>query len=193
MAEGVGRGGYSGLSIEYTTLLKSLWVSFWVKGVVGIFYLRDDFIEILIVPFNTLVKYLGVTFDQTLSFHDQITNVCRSVFIEMRRIASVRRCLSITTCSQLVSALITSRLDYCNSIYAGLSNEELARLQRVQNCAARLVLCKKKRDHVTPLLRELHWLPVIYRISTKLQLWHTAILMVHSHPIFHTRSQHIGP
>ena len=86
----------------------------------------------------------------------------------MRRIASVRRCLSITTCSQLVSALITSRLDYCNSIYAGLPNEELARLQRIQNSAARLVLCKKKRDHVTPLLRELHWLPVTYRIKFKI-------------------------
>ena len=86
------------------------------------------------IPFNASVKYLGVTLDQTLSFHDQITNVCRAAFIEIRRISSIRRCLSISSCSQLVYALITSRLDYCNFIYAGLPNKELARLQLLQTC-----------------------------------------------------------
>ena len=64
--------------------------------------------------------------------------------------------------------MIISRLDYCNSILAGLPNEEIKRLERVQNSAARLVLKKKKTDHVTPLLLELHWLPVKYRCQYKI-------------------------
>ena len=120
------------------------------------------------IQFATSVKYLGITFDETLSFHEQISNVCRSAFLEMRRIASIRRCLSTSTCAQLVSALIISRLDYCNAIYGGLTNEEVARLQRIQNCAARLVLRKRKYDHVTPLLKQLHWLPVLSRVQFKI-------------------------
>ena len=64
--------------------------------------------------------------------------------------------------------MITSRLDYCNSILAGLPNDEIKRLERVQNHAARLILRKKRTDHVTPMLRELRWLPVKFRCQYKL-------------------------
>lgn len=77
-------------------------------------------------------------------------------------------CLSL--CVRLVTALISSRLDYCNSVYANLSAEEIERLQRVQSAAARLVLKKRKSDHITPLLKELHWLPVKYRWQYKLSI-----------------------
>ena len=66
--------------------------------------------------------------------------------------------------------MVISRLDYCNSVFIGLPADQIARLQRVQNNAARLVLKKRRRDHVTPLLKELHWLPVKfccqYKIAT---------------------------
>lgn len=65
-------------------------------------------------------------------------------------------------------AFVLSRLDYCNALLAGLSEEKINRLQRIQNHAARLVLRKSKREHVTPLLRTLHWLPVRARIDYKL-------------------------
>ena len=66
--------------------------------------------------------------------------------------------------------MIISRLDYCNLVFAGLPADQVARLQRIQNNAARLVMKKnkKKRDHVTPLLKELHWLPVKFRCQYKI-------------------------
>ena len=64
--------------------------------------------------------------------------------------------------------LVTSRLDYCNSLLAGAASQHIRRLQRMQNTCARLIMCRRKYDHVTPLLRELHWLPVHQRIQFKL-------------------------
>ena len=120
------------------------------------------------IPFKSCVKYLGVKIDQSLSMQEQISSVCRAAFFELRRIASIRRYLSESACATLVCSLVTSRLDFCNSVLAGLPNEQLGRLQRVQNSAARLILRKRKRDSATPLLMELHWLPVKYRCMFKL-------------------------
>ena len=64
----------------------------------------------------------------------------------------------------------TSKLDYCNAILYGLSKSQLDELQRVQNTAARLVTRSKKHEHITPVLRNLHWLPVHKRISFKILL-----------------------
>ena len=64
--------------------------------------------------------------------------------------------------------MITSRLDYCNATLAGVADEQIERIRKIQNNAARLILTKSKRDHVTPLLKELHWLPLKYRIQYKL-------------------------
>ena len=71
---------------------------------------------------------------------------------------------------QLISAFVLSRLDYCNSVLAGLPKSSIATLQRVQNAAARLVLGLRSRDHISGGLRQLHWLPVESRIRFKLCL-----------------------
>ena len=95
---------------------------------------------------------------------------CRASLLELRRAASIRPYLSQSATARFVAAMVSSRLDYCNSVFAGLPADQVARLQRIQNNAARLVMKKIKRDHVTSLLKELHWLPVKfccqYKIAT---------------------------
>ena len=71
---------------------------------------------------------------------------------------------------KLVSAFVLSRLDYCNSLFAGLSNDKITKLQRIQNNAARLVLKQPKRHHMSPLLKDLHWLSIKARIDYKVAL-----------------------
>ena len=71
----------------------------------------------------------------------------------------------------VVHAFISSCLDYCNSLLFGISDTLLRRLQAVQNAATRLVLTgTRRREHITPVLRQLHWLPVRQRIEFKLSV-----------------------
>ena len=85
-------------------------------------------------------------------------------------ISKIKPLLTFKDLGVVVHAFITSRLDYCNSLYAGTCQRQLSRLQLVQNAAARLLTGTKKRDHITPVLRCLHWLPVHYRIEYKISL-----------------------
>jgi hypothetical protein len=114
------------------------------------------------------VRDLGVLFDSQLSMKPHTSKVASVCFYHLRRLKSIRRILGQQTTASLVSALVLSRLDYCNSTLAGLPKSTIAPLQRVQNSAARLIYGLKSRDHVTPALRELHWLPVEQRIIYKL-------------------------
>ena len=86
------------------------------------------------------------------------------------QISYFRRYLTVTATKTLVCALVLSRLDYCNSLLAGSPKHIIDKLQKVQNAAARLVFRAKKRDHITPLLHSLHWLPVQARIDYKLSV-----------------------
>eukprot|EP00745_Piridium_sociabile_P021648 TRINITY_DN3338_c0_g1_i9.p2 TRINITY_DN3338_c0_g1~~TRINITY_DN3338_c0_g1_i9.p2 ORF type:complete len:217 (-),score=18.29 TRINITY_DN3338_c0_g1_i9:50-700(-) len=122
------------------------------------------------IPFSHKVRNLGVMLDSSLTMENHINAVCKSVFLELRRISYIRKYLSVTATKTLMSAFVLSRLDYCNSLLVGLPDVKLERLQRAQNNAARLVFRKRKRDHVTPLLKLLHWLPITARIEYKIAL-----------------------
>ena len=112
-------------------------------------------------------KDLGVIFDSCLTMNEHISAICRSAYMHLHNIGRVRNCLDKKTAETLVHALITSRLDYCNSVLFGVSEKLIHRLQIVQNSAARIVTKSRKRTHITPILKELHWLPVTYRIQYK--------------------------
>ena len=68
----------------------------------------------------------------------------------------------------LVTSLVLSRLDYCSSLLWGIPQQLINKLQKVQNCSARLILKTTKCTHVSPLLAKLHWLPIAQRIDYKI-------------------------
>ncbi|KAK3518316.1 hypothetical protein QTP86_003620, partial [Hemibagrus guttatus] len=110
---------------------------------------------------------LGVTMDNQLSFSSHVTNVTRSCQFLLYNIRRIRPFLSTQATQVLVQSLVISRLDYCNSLLAGLPLNAIRPLQMIQNAAARLVFNLPNFSHTTPLLRSLHWLPVAARIRFK--------------------------
>jgi len=97
-----------------------------------------------------------------------IAKVSAACFYHLRRLRQIRRRVGQAVVTRLVLAMITSRLDYCNSVLAGLPQSTLEPLQKVQNCAARLTFNLNHHDHITPCLIQLHWLPVRARVQYKL-------------------------
>ena len=106
------------------------------------------------------VRDLGVVFEQYLSFHDHISGICKSTHVHLGGIGRIRNLLTFDATAQLIHALITSRLDFCNSILYSIPNKQIERLQRIRNHAARMLKCIPQRNHITPVLRELHWLRI---------------------------------
>jgi Reverse transcriptase (RNA-dependent DNA polymerase) len=119
------------------------------------------------VAFSDSVNDLGVMVDGQLSMADHVAAISRSCFFQLRQLRVVRDSLSTTAAKTLVNAFVSSRLDYCNSLLAGITSGLLSRLQSVQNAAARLITRTRKFDHITPVLRDLHWLPIRRRIDFK--------------------------
>ena len=119
-----------------------------------------------VVPTKS-ARNLGVIFDDTLSLAPHISATCRAAFFQLRKIRRIRRFLTLDATKTLVHSLISSRLDYCNSALAGLPDSELCKLQCVLHAAARLTSRCGKHDHITPILKELHWLPIQQRILFK--------------------------
>jgi len=115
-----------------------------------------------------VVRDLGVWIDAELSMRDHISRTTRACYSHLRRLRSIRTLLGHGVTVQLVCALVLSRLDYCNAVYVGLPAVTLAPLQRVLHSAARLVHELKPSDHVTPVLKDLHWLPIKQRVDYKL-------------------------
>ena len=95
-------------------------------------------------------------------------NAC---FYQLYNIRSIRKYLTEWDTQVLVHSLVTSRIDYCNSLLYDVAQCNLLKLQRVQNAAARLVRRVSKHCHITPILYNLHWLPVKYRIWFKILLF----------------------
>ena len=109
------------------------------------------------------VRNLGILLDSELSMNSHIAKVTTAGFGALRRIRSISRCLSRPVLEAPLVALVLTRLDYGNATLYGLPTTALNKLQSVMNAAARLVCNKQKFDHVTPILRDLHWLRIQQR------------------------------
>ena len=119
-----------------------------------------------------VAKSLGVKFDSKLSFVDHITSVIQSCNINLRNLRAIASKLSFELKKQLVHSLVFSKLDYCNGLLYGVPKYLIVKLQRVQNSAVRFLYGHKikKWDHITPYLKEAHFLPVDARIKYKIAL-----------------------
>jgi len=111
---------------------------------------------------------LGVYVDGGMTMRTHMNHVLSSCYCALRQIRSIMPSLPSHALNTLVTALVHSRLDYCNVVFAGLPACDIQRLQSVLNTAVRLVAGSSRRDHVTSLLRHHHWLPVKQRVEYKL-------------------------
>ena len=102
----------------------------------------------------------------TLAPH--VSSVTKTAHYHLRNLACIRKYLDDTSAEKAVHAFVTSRLDCGNALLFGIRQTSIQKLQKVQNTAAKLVLKRRKYAHVTPLLRQLHWLPIKFRIDFKL-------------------------
>ena len=127
--------------------------------VLGRFSFNNTTIEL-----SDKVRDWGVILDQELSLRQQVKDTCKKAIMAIRSISRMRKYLSQDNLKSIVNAFVISRLDYCNSILYGLPKLEHEKLQRIQNIAARLITGTSRKDHITPVLKDLHWLLVRSRI-----------------------------
>lgn len=99
---------------------------------------------------SSRVRNLGVLFDESLRLDKHISSVIGSSFYQLRLLSRIKHFLNATALEMAVHAFITSHLDYCNSLYGGISKSQITRLQLVQNAAARFLQNGRKYDHITP-------------------------------------------
>ena len=114
------------------------------------------------------VRNLGIYIDSDLSMRTHISKTVSACFAILRRIRSIRRSITRPVLQSLVVSLTLTRLDYGCTSLAGLPAWQLDRLQSVLNSAARLIYSARRSEHISPLLRDLHWLRVPQRIEFRL-------------------------
>jgi len=115
---------------------------------------------------------------------NHIAALSRSCFFHLRWLRAKKQSLTYDATRTLVHAFVSSRLDSCNSLLAGVSSQLLQRLQVVQNAATRVVTGARRSEHMTPVLHHLHWLPLRQRSRLRQQFWSTIVCMAWLHSTF---------
>ena len=116
------------------------------------------------------VRNLGAMFDSQLIMAPHVKSVVKKSSFHLRNIGKARRVLTEDATKTVMQSLVMSRLDYCNALLIGIQQDLIAKLQRLQNSAARIVSRTRKYEHITPVLIKLHWLPIKFRIQFKILL-----------------------
>ena len=120
------------------------------------------------IPISKEVYNLGFTLDSQLAYSSHISATIAQGYHLIRNIASIRKYLSDDHVKTLVNAIVIAKVDNCNSLLYGISSYDAGRLQKFQNSCARLIYRKRKYDHVSGILKQLHWLPSEARTYFKL-------------------------
>ncbi|CAC5377481.1 unnamed protein product [Mytilus coruscus] len=101
----------------------------------------------------------------------QVSAIVKSCHFHISNIGRIRSFITTTACKTLVNSLVTSRLDHGSILLNGINKTTLNRLQKVQNTAARLITRTRNHEHITPILADLHWLPVQYKPQYKILIY----------------------
>ena len=139
----------------------------------------------LITPSSEPPRNLGVLFDSTCSLNDHVSKICKSINYNLYSIGKIRKYLDTSTAEKMINCTIISRLDNCNSLLYGAKGYNISQLQLCQNNAAQMLSLRRKFDHITPVLKDLHWLPVEQRIEYKVLLL--------TYKAVHGKTLHISP
>ena len=119
--------------------------------------------NVTVVPSSSACN-LGIIFNKYFNFEDHIKSICKSSHYHIRNIAKIRKYIDEESAKIVVHDFVTTKLDSCNFLLYGPPQHLISRLQSIQNTAARVVTRSRKFDHITPVLKQLHWLPLHYRI-----------------------------
>ena len=122
------------------------------------------------ISLTNTVKNLGVTFDSRNTFTSHITNMYHAYYYHLKGLRRICKFLTVETAALLANSMISSRLDYCNSLLYGVSKYNVAKLQKIQNALCRIVFRLDRTSHVTPFHQKLQWLPISYHILFKYNL-----------------------
>lgn len=120
------------------------------------------------VPPSLRVRNLGFIFNRSLTIVDHVAHIRRSTFYQLRRITSLKHCVSFNQLELLVHSFITSRVDFCSSLFYGSTSDSLKGLKSVLSSSARVLTGANRRCMITPIFIKLHWLPLEARILYKL-------------------------
>ena len=125
-----------------------------------------------ISPSDDPPRNLGMIFDSTCCLDAHVAKLWlrRSINLNLYSFGKIRKYLDEPNGGKIINATVTSRLDYWNSLLYGAKQSHIDGLQCCQNNAARIISKRRKFDHISPVLRELHWLPVEHRVSYKILL-----------------------
>ena len=128
------------------------------------------------IPFKQSVKNFCFTLSCHPTMNAHVSNIARTCYFELRRLASIRRFLTSISTATFVSAFVLSRIDYYSSLLFGSTHDVTSNLQRMLNYAARVISRFPKSSSIAIHLKSLHWLPVNVRSTYKI-----ACLCYHCH------------
>src|SRR6218665_1710513 len=109
---------------------------------------------------------MGVTLDSAMTYSQNISNLTRSSYFQLRRLRTIRKAVYVPIFTSIVHAFVCSRIDYCNSLLSGFPKTRLSPLQTVLTAAARPIARLPRYSHISYYIKEhLHWLPISTRID----------------------------